>query len=199
LLARNSVNYITVEAPTGSITKVAIGETEIQAYDATKLAGDEVKAVPAAFAKSVNEALQKAGYPGTSNPTLVNIPIEPKDGLWNFLKMFDVFTTQKLTIIAILTIFVLYVTAVYGPIAAALVEFFPTRIRYTGLSLPYHIGNGWFGGFLPATAFAMVAATGDSYFGLWYPVVIALMTVVVGIFFVPETYKRDIFKEAPKS
>jgi Sugar (and other) transporter len=108
--------------------------------------------------------------------------------------MFDIFSAQKLTIIAILTIFVLYVTAVYGPIAAALVEFFPTRIRYTGLSLPYHIGNGWFGGFLPATAFAMVAATGDSYFGLWYPVVIALMTVVIGAFFVPETYKRDIFK-----
>ena len=104
------------------------------------------------------------------------------------------FSAQKLTILAILTLFVLYVTAVYGPIAAALTEFFPTRIRYTGLSLPYHIGNGWFGGFLPATAFAMVAATGDSYFGLWYPVSIALMTVVVGFFLVPETYKRDIFR-----
>jgi MFS family permease len=194
LLARNSVNYTTVDAPAGSITKVAIGMTEIQAYDATKLVGDDVKAVPAAFTKSVTEALQTAGYPGSSSAGLVNIPIEPKDGLWNFLKMFDIFTVQKLTVIAILTIFVLYVTAVYGPIAAALVEFFPTRIRYTGLSLPYHIGNGWFGGFLPATAFAMVAATGDSYFGLWYPVVIALMTVVIGIFMVPETYKRDIFK-----
>ena len=194
LLARNSVNYTTVDAPKGSITKVTIGDTEIQAYDVTRLAGDDVKAVPAAFAKSVGQALQKAGYPDASNPTVVNIPIEPEDGLWNFLQMFDIFSAQKLTIIGILTLFVLYVTAVYGPIAAALVEFFPTRIRYTGLSLPYHIGNGWFGGFLPATAFAMVAATGDSYFGLWYPVVIALMTVVVGMFFVPETYKRDIFK-----
>ena len=110
------------------------------------------------------------------------------------IKMFDIWNTQKLTIIGILTIMVLYVTAVYGPIAAALVEFFPTRIRYSGLSLPYHIGNGWFGGLLPATAFAMVAATGDIYFGLWYPVIIALMTVVIGFFFVPETYKRDIFK-----
>ena len=194
LLARNSVNYTTVDAPTGSITKVAIGGTEIQAYDASKLAGDAVKTVPAAFTKSVNEALQKAGYPSAGDPGIARIGIEPQDGLWNFLKMFDIFSAQKLTIIAILTVFVLYVTAVYGPIAAALTEFFPTRIRYTGLSLPYHIGNGWFGGFLPATAFAMVAATGDSYFGLWYPVVIALMTVVVGFFLVPETYKRDIFK-----
>ena len=101
-----------------------------------------------------------------------------------------------MTIIAILTILGLYVTAVYGPIAAALVEFFPTRIRYSGLSLPYHIGNGWFGGLLPATAFAMVAATGDIYFGLWNPVGIALMTVVIGVFFVPETYKREIFKHS---
>ena len=79
-------------------------------------------------------------------------------------------------------------------LAAALVEFFPTRIRYTALSLPYHIGNGWFGGFLPPTSFAMVAATGDIYYGLWYPVVVALATFVIGLFFVPETYKRDIFK-----
>ena len=153
-----------------------------------------MKSVPAAFTKSVNDALQKAGYPGATNTSIVKIPIEPKEGLWNFVKMFDIFSTQKLTIIAVLTILVLYVTAVYGPIAAALVEFFPTRIRYSGLSLPYHIGNGWFGGLLPATAFAMVAATGDIYFGLWYPVIIALMTVVIGFFFVPETYKRDIFK-----
>ena len=108
---------------------------------------------------------------------------------------FDIFSAQKLTIIAILTILVIYVTMVYGPIAAALVEFFPTRIRYTGLSLPYHIGNGWFGGLLPATSFAMVAQTGDIYFGLWYPIVVALMTVVIGAIFVPETYKRDIFKQ----
>ena len=109
--------------------------------------------------------------------------------------MFDIFSAQKLTLIAILTILVIYVTMVYGPIAAALVEFFPTRIRYTGLSLPYHIGNGWFGGLLPATSFAMVAQTGDIYFGLWYPIVVALMTVVIGSIFVPETYKRDIFKQ----
>ena len=84
---------------------------------------------------------------------------------------------------------------VYGPVAAALVELFPTRIRYSGLSLPYHIGNGWFGGLLPATSFAIVAQTGDLYAGLWYPIVIALMTVVIGTLLVPETYKRDIFKD----
>ena len=92
----------------------------------------------------------------------------------------------------ILTILVLYVTMVYGPIAALLVELFPARIRYTSMSLPYHIGNGWFGGFLPTTAFAMVAATGDIYYGLWYPVAVAALTVVVGLVFLPETRKRDI-------
>ena len=92
----------------------------------------------------------------------------------------------------ILTILVLYVTMVYGPIAALLVELFPTRIRYTSMSLPYHIGNGWFGGFLPTTAFAMVAATGYIYYGLWYPVVVALLTLVVGLFFLPETHRRSL-------
>jgi hypothetical protein len=109
--------------------------------------------------------------------------------------MFDIFTAQRMAIIGILTIMVLLVTMVYGPIAAALVELFPTRIRYSGLSLPYHIGNGWFGGLMPATSFAMVAQTGDPSFGLWYPIAIALMTVVIGFIFVPETYKRDIFAQ----
>ena len=87
---------------------------------------------------------------------------------------------------------------VYGPIAAWLVELFPTRIRYTSMSLPYHIGNGWFGGFLPTTSFAMVAATGDIYYGLWYPVVVALMTFVLGLFFLPETYKRPLDYDAAR-
>jgi ATP/ADP translocase len=106
---------------------------------------------------------------------------------------FDIFRSQPLTIIAILTVLVIYVTMVYGPIAAALVELFPTRIRYTSMSLPYHIGNGWFGGLLPATSFAMVAQTGDIYYGLWYPIVVALGTAVIGFLFVPETKDRDIF------
>jgi MFS family permease len=182
LLARSSVNAKTVDAPGGTLAKVRIGDKEFSAKDPS-------------FAKDVGAALTAAGYPGANNPTLVKIPIDPKAGLANFAQLFDVFSAQKLTIIGILTILVIYVTMVYGPIAAALVEFFPTRIRYSGLSLPYHIGNGWFGGLLPATSFAMVAQTGDIYYGLWYPIVVALMTFVIGVIFVPETYKRDIFRQ----
>jgi hypothetical protein len=98
-------------------------------------------------------------------------------------------------VILILTVLVIYVTMVYGPIAALLVELFPTRIRYSGMSLPYHIGNGWFGGFLPPAAFAIVAATGDIFSGLYYPIVIALVTFVVGLFFLPETKGRDLDAE----
>jgi MFS family permease len=182
LLARSSVNATTVDAPGGTVARVRIGEKEFAANDPN-------------FAKDVGAALTAAGYPGADNPTIVKIPIDPKAGLANFAKMFDIFSAQKLTLIAILTVLVIYVTMVYGPIAAALVEFFPTRIRYSGLSLPYHIGNGWFGGLLPATSFAMVAQTGDIYFGLWYPIIVALMTFIIGLIFVPETYKRDIFKQ----
>ena len=92
----------------------------------------------------------------------------------------------------ILVIMVIYVTMVYGPIAAFLVELFPTEIRYTSMSLPYHIGNGWFGGMLPLTATAMVAATGDIYYGLWYPIVVAVMSLVIGSIFLSETRHRDI-------
>jgi MFS family permease len=181
LLARSSVNATTVDAPGGTIAKVRIGDKEYAANDPN-------------FAKDVGTALTAAGYPDANNPTIVKIPIDPKAGLANFAGLFDIFNAQRLTLIAILTILVIYVTMVYGPIAAALVELFPTRIRYSGLSLPYHIGNGWFGGLLPATSFAMVAQTGDIYFGLWYPIVVALMTFIIGSIFVPETYKRDIFK-----
>ena len=130
-----------------------------------------------------------AGYPSATDTAKVKV-----SGFFAALG-----NPQALTIIAILTILVLYVTAVYGPSAAALVEFFPTRIRYTAMSLPYHIGNGWFGGLLPATSFAIVASTGDIYSGLWYPVGFALMTFVIGLLFVPETYKRDIFSDATVS
>ncbi|MGQ3178460.1 MAG: MFS transporter, partial [Blastomonas fulva] len=91
-----------------------------------------------------------------------------------------------------LLVFMGFVAITYGPLAALLVEMFPARIRYTSMSLPYHIGNGWFGGFLPTTAFAMVAATGNIYYGLWYPVVIAAATVVIGLLFLPETFRRNI-------
>jgi hypothetical protein len=102
-------------------------------------------------------------------------------------------TMNKGMILALLVYLVILVTMVYGPIAAMLVELFPTRIRYTSMSLPYHIGNGWFGGLLPTTAFAMVAATGDIYYGLWYPVIVAAGTFVIGMIFVRETKDVDIY------
>jgi MFS family permease len=122
------------------------------------------------FAKVLGDAITAGGYPTKADPAQIN---------------------QVMTVV-LLTILVIYVTMVYGPIAAWLVELFPTRIRYSGLSLPYHIGNGWFGGFLPATVFAIVAATGDIYSGLWYPIVVAAMSFVVGLIFLPETKDRDI-------
>ena len=182
-LAALGVNYTTQGAPAGTPATVKVGD------------GEPIAASNKDFIKLLTAALEKTDYAAAKlKEGKVEIKIDPKDGLANFAKMFDVFTPQRMTLIAILTILVIYVTMVYGPIAAALVELFPTRIRYSGMSLPYHIGNGWFGGLLPATSFAMVAQTGDIYYGLWYPVVVALMTVVVGALFVPETYKRDIFK-----
>lgn len=170
-LARAAIRYELQEAPAGSAAKVTFNGKEV-ALDA---------AVPKAIATFTAAAVE-AGYPKAGDPSIVKTgSVIPG-------------TAQAWTVIAILTVLVLYVTMVYGPIAAALVEFFPTRIRYTAMSLPYHIGNGWFGGFLPPTAFAMVAATGDIYFGLWYPVVVALGTFVIGLLLVPETHKRDIFK-----
>ena len=169
-LARASVNYSVQQAPAGTVAGVQIqGGTIIRADTPT-------------FARDLAAALTTAGYPAASNPSVVKMS-----------NPFDIFGEQQLVLIGILTLLVIYVTMVYGPIAAALVELFPTRIRYTSMSLPYHIGNGWFGGLLPATSFAMIAQTGDVYFGLWYPIVIALMTVVIGLFFVPETKDRDIY------
>ena len=170
LLARSAVNYTTEPVAAGAPTIVTI-------------AGKDFPVADPAFAKAVPAALTAAGYPAPSgNATIVKAanPI-------------DIFTGQKLVVIGILTILVLYVTMVYGPIAAALVELFPTRIRYTSMSLPYHIGNGWFGGLLPATSFAIVAQTGNIYNGLWYPIAIAAMTFVIGLLFIPETKDRDIF------
>ena len=189
LLARSSVNYSVQLVPGVSPAKVKIGETEITSYTMSSLTGDAVKATPAAFAKSVNEALAAAGYPA---------PGKPAPGIVKLNGFFDIFNSQTFPLVLILTYLVVLVTMVYGPIAAALVELFPTRIRYTGMSLPYHIGNGWFGGLMPATAFAMIAQTGDPFFGLWYPIVIALGTVVIGTLFVPENHKKDIFAEDSK-
>lgn len=189
LLARSSVNYTVQEGPKGQPAKVKIGDKEIAGYDMSKLTGDAAKTVPAAFTKSVNDALGAAGYPvaGVANPTIVKM-----NGF------FDIFRGQTFMLVMILTYLVILVTMVYGPIAAALVELFPTRIRYTGMSLPYHIGNGWFGGLMPATSFAMIAQTGDIYYGLWYPIVIALGTFVIGMIFVPENKDKDIFADDTK-
>jgi len=187
LLARSSVNYSVEEAPKGAITKIRIGTTEVASYDASTLTGDQVRTVPAEFTRAVNAALAANGYPppGAPNPTTVKMN-----------HFFDLFNAQVFPLVLVLTYLVVLVTMVYGPIAAALVELFPTRIRYTGMSLPYHIGNGWFGGLMPATSFAMIAQTGDIYYGLWYPIVIAMMTVVIGAIFVPENKDKDIFADA---
>jgi len=185
-LARSSVNYSSVEtAAPGTMAVVKVGETSIESYDASKLTGDDLKKAKATFDGSLNAALKAAGYPlvPADNTTVVKAA-----------HFFDIFSGQKITIVLTLTYLVLLVTMVYGPIAAMLVEMFPTRIRYSGLSLPYHIGNGWFGGLMPATAFAISAQTGNIYSGLWYAIVIAVMTVVIGTLFVPGgTHKKDIF------
>ncbi|WBV43279.1 MFS transporter [Pseudoroseomonas cervicalis] len=170
-LARLSVNYTVESAPAGTPASVSV-------------AGNVITSGQPNFAQALSAAITAAGYPAASNPSVVKVT-----------HPFDIFGEQQLVLIGILTLLVIYVTMVYGPIAAALVELFPTRIRYTSMSLPYHIGNGWFGGLLPATSFAMIAQTGDVYFGLWYPVAIALFTVVIGLFFVPETKDRDIFAD----
>jgi MFS family permease len=179
LLAKSSVKYTTAAGPAGEPAVIKIGGTEVTSYDSTKV--PDAKAAAANLGKSTSAALQAAGYPKAKDPSIVSLsnPI-------------DIFKPHVLKLIGLLTILVIYVTMVYGPIAAALVEFFPSRIRYTSMSLPYHIGNGWFGGLLPATAFAMVAQTGDIYFGLWYPILFAMITFVVGLLLVPETKNRNI-------
>ncbi|AKJ31378.1 MFS transporter [Caldimonas brevitalea] len=169
LLAANSVNYETVDGSGTAVIKV--GDKNIESYDASALSGDALKARDAEFKKTVTGAIKDAGYPAKADPAKLNKPM----------------------IVAILTLLVIYVTMVYGPIAAMLVEMFPTRIRYTSMSLPYHIGNGWFGGLLPTISFAIVAQTGNIYNGLWYPIIVALATVVIGALFVRETKDRDIF------
>ncbi|HEY2977701.1 MAG TPA: MFS transporter, partial [Burkholderiaceae bacterium] len=173
-MAKRSINYSNEAAPAGTVASIKIGSTTLAAFDGTTLPAADFKAKFGAFDKSVTDAVKAAGYPTKADPDKINYPM----------------------VVLLLTILVIYVTMVYGPIAAWLVELFPTRIRYTSMSLPYHIGNGWFGGFLPTTAFAMVAATGDIYYGLWYPIVVAIMTAVLGTFFLPETKDRDIHHDS---
>jgi MFS family permease len=168
-LAQSSVKYSTVAGPAGSGVKVTFNGKEVPYTDAKT-------SNPALTA-----AIAAAGYPKAGDAGIIKMS-----------SPFDIFRPQVAAIIGLLFILVIFVTMVYGPIAAMLVELFPTKIRYTSMSLPYHIGNGWFGGLLPATAFAIVASTGDIYAGLWYPIVFALITAVVGFFFLPETKDVDI-------
>ncbi|WP_241288462.1 MFS transporter [Burkholderia stabilis] len=169
-LAKAGLNYENVAAPAGTMAEIKVGDAVIPTFDGKAA---DAKAQGAAFDKTLASTLKAAGYPPKADPAQLNWPMT----------------------IVILTILVIYVTMVYGPIAAMLVEMFPTRIRYTSMSLPYHIGNGWFGGFLPATAFAIVAAKGDIYSGLWYPIVIALATFVIGLLFVKETKDSNIYAQ----
>ncbi|MES2935409.1 MAG: MFS transporter [Pseudomonadota bacterium] len=170
-LAAASVNYSNEIAAAGTIASVKVGDKILTSYDANGLSKEEADAKNKAFSKELADTIKAAGYPTKADPEQINKPM----------------------VLLLLVILVLYVTMVYGPIAAMLVEMFPTRIRYTSMSLPYHIGNGWFGGLLPTTAFALVAFKGDIYYGLWYPIVIALMTVVIGALFVKETKDNDIY------
>jgi MFS family permease len=171
-LARNSVNYANQSAPAGTAAQIKVGDKVVTSFDKAK-AGADGAAKERAFNTEATAAIRAAGYPAAADKTNINMTM----------------------VIVILTILVIYVTMVYGPIAALLVELFPTRIRYSGMSLPYHIGNGWFGGFLPPTAFAIVAATGNIYSGLWYPIVVAGMTLVIGLLFMPETKDRNIYAD----
>jgi MFS family permease len=169
-LAKAAVSYNRIDAPSGAVAEIRSGATTLTAPDPKSVTGKDRKDAIAKFQAAAKTTLTAAGYPDKADPATINKPM----------------------VVLILWVLVLYVTMVYGPIAALLVELFPARIRYSAMSLPYHIGNGWFGGFLPTTAFAMVAATGNIYYGLWYPIVVAGATVVIGLFFLPETFKRSI-------
>ncbi len=177
-LARASVIYSQKDGAPGTPAQLIIGDKSMPSVDLAKDPGG----LPA-FTRELTAALAEVGYPAASNPSVVKLA-----------SPMDVFRSQPMTLIGLLAFLMLLVTMVYGPVAAALVELFPTRIRYTSMSLPYHIGNGWFGGLLPATMFAMNAQNGSIFFGLWYPIVIAAATVVIGVLFLPETKDRDIFE-----
>jgi MFS family permease len=169
-LPKQGVSYDNENLPAGSVAQVVIGTKVFTAPDPRQVKGAERAAAIAAFQKEVGGELRAAGYPASANPATIN----------------------KWMVIAIIALTTVFTAMVYGPMAAMLVELFPTRIRYTSLSLPYHIGNGWFGGLLPPIAFGIVTATGNIYAGIWYPVIVAGFTFVVALFFLPETRGRDI-------
>jgi MFS family permease len=169
-LAKAGVPYKNESAVVGAVALVRIGSAEVPSVEGGRMSAAEFKEATGKFSKTLSGSLKEAGYPTKADPGQINYPM----------------------VLLMLFILVFYVTMVYGPIAAWLVELFPARIRYTSMSLPYHIGNGWFGGFLPTVAFALVALTGNIYSGLWYPIIVSLMTVVIGALFLPETRGRDV-------
>lgn len=169
-LASRSIHYRNLAAPAGSIAHIQIGEHVIPSFEGQGLSRSTFARRSQELHQALNKSMQDHAYPDKANPDKINYP----------------------GMLALLTLLIALVAMVYGPIAAMLVEMFPIRIRYTSMSLPYHIGNGWFGGFLPPLSFAMMAATGNIYIGLWYPIIICLMTVVIGTLFVKETRHNDI-------
>jgi MFS family permease len=169
-LSKSGIPYRNEAAPAGAVALVRVGDVNLPAFEGGGLSAADFKQAGDRFSASLGERLKAAGYPSKADPARTNYPL----------------------VLLFLVILVIYVTMVYGPIAAWLVELFPARIRYSSMSLPYHIGNGWFGGFLPPISFAVIALTGDIYSGLWYPIAVALLTVVIGALFLPETRGRDV-------
>ncbi|WP_066455923.1 MFS transporter [Castellaniella caeni] len=169
-MAGHAVHYVNQAAPTGTVAYALVGDQRIDSFEGTTLPRAEFARRNAVLQATLRQAVRSHGYPAFADPSQINYGM----------------------VLLLLFFLVLLVTMVYGPIAAMLVEMFPTRIRYTSMSVPYHIGNGWFGGFLPPVAFATVATTGSMYDGLWYPIIICAMTLVVGVLFVDETRHKDL-------
>jgi MFS family permease len=205
-LAGASVSYENIAAPAGTPATIHVGETIVKVkYTPEDIAAAKAKAdaklaeVTAAqpqdpkAIEAATKAVKDLANEKTAAATLLGSNLAAALKTAGYPAKADMAKFDKVTVIAILTYLVILVTMVYGPIAAMLVEMFPTRIRYTSMSLPYHIGNGWFGGLLPTTAFAIVAQTGNMYNGLWYPIIVAGMTVVIGTLFVKETKDVDIY------
>jgi MFS family permease len=169
-LARAGISYGSAAVATGVPASVHVGERAVAVPDLRAADDAARKTAVAAFQDELRAVLAAAGYPASADPAAINRPV----------------------VIAIIALIVVLAAMTYAPIAALLVELFPARIRYTSLSLPYHMCAGWIGGLLPTTAFAIVAATGNIYSGLWYPVFFASLSLAAGLAFLPETYKRSI-------
>jgi MFS family permease len=171
-LANAGVSYANEAAPAGTTAYVRVGQAKVPSAEGTGLPSKAFKALQTEVGGRIKTALKAAGYPDKADPARVDFP----------------------RLLAVMAVFVVAATALYGPIASCLVELFPTRIRYTAMSLPYNIGTGWVGGFVPFVSFAMVVAQGNIYFGLWYPIAAAALSFLVALFFLPETRGRDLHR-----